>query len=200
MGSSGCETTGLVALRGEDKQGCIGLVPAAALRERKINVELATKTLQDVAQGKFHLGYEDTIRTLLSDEILREWVRQEMICQGAKAFDRPEQQLWYLTMREIANKGTSLELLEWLKANPIDKFTDKLAATTYEIASISGHVVLPEDALNVKVGSITISGVLIIPGITTVFIENCSGTIRHSPKARIVVRNSSISCKQEHLK
>jgi hypothetical protein len=113
MGSSGCETTGLVALRGEDKQGCIGLVPAAALRERKINVELATKTLQDVAQGKFHLGYEDTIRTLLSDEILR---------------------------------------------------------------------------------------VLIIPGITTVFIENCSGTIRHSPKARIVVRNSSIHCKQEHLK
>ncbi len=193
-----CTTSSVVKL--EDRpSGCTGLLPVAALTERGINVELANLTVQQVALGQFKVQYNETMKALLSDQVLAHWVRQEMICQGSRSFVTPKQRIWYLTMKEVAERSSSAEFMQWLRENPMEAFSEVTvnATSSYEIESVSGRVLLPEDALSAKVGQISISGTLIVPGPTAVTVEDCSGRIRHSPKARVVIRRSGISCSQE---
>jgi hypothetical protein len=180
----------------EKSSGCTGLLPVAALNERGINGELANLTVQQVALGQFKIQYNETMKALLNDRVLAEWVRQEMICQGARSFASPRQRIWYLTMKEVAERSSSAELLQWLRDNPMEVFTE---VSTHEIESVAGTVILPEDALVVKVTKITEFGILIVPGTTSVTVEDCRGTIRHHPKARIIVLRSTNFCVQRPL-
>ena len=194
-----CETTGVVKVDDSEVGGCSGLLPAAALRERNVNVEVANSTIQQVAAGKFQVSYEDTLKRLLTDEILQEWVRQELICQGAKTFEAPEQRLWYMTMKEVAARESQTDLLAWLRENPLDSFRAKLEQQTIEIETINGEIILPDDAIIAKVGKIRLNGVLVVPGVSSVTVEQCNGRIKHNPKARIIVRSSGLNCRQTYL-
>lgn len=145
----GCTSTGVVPIN-EHSSGCSGLLPVTTLNNKGINVELANLIVQEVAGGKFKMEYSDTMQALLSEKVLDNWVRQEMVCQGAKSFETPEQRIWFITMKEMSEKGTSLELLQWLRENSFDSLkkgdTSEMHLDpdlTAKIKYINGTVMLP---------------------------------------------------------
>ena len=86
--------------------GCSGLMPVTTLNNKGINIELANLIVQEVATGKFKVEYTSTMEALLSEKVLDHWVRQELICQGSKTFETPEQRIWFITMKETSEKNT----------------------------------------------------------------------------------------------
>lgn len=202
----GCNSSGVVQVN-EHPSGCSGLLPVTTLNNKNINVELANLMLQEVAVGKFKIEYSDTMERLLSDKVLDNWVRQELICQGAKTFESPEQRIWFITMKETSEKGTSQEFLQWLRENPFDSFKKGEVTEiqldkdlTAEIKYVNGTVMLSSDTSSATIETIHRNGVLIVPGPTKVMIGYCNGKIKHHIKAKIIISVSHSSCLQENLK
>jgi len=194
-----CTNSGIFRLE-ENSRGCTGALPVAALNERKVDVELANLFIQQSAGGNFNVKYMNTFKTLLNDEILGQWVREEMICQASMNFKTPNQKMWFLTMKEVAERGSSQEFLQWLRDNPMDSFVENSQSEesnlSIEIDSVNGHQILPHKALSASVKEIHRFGTLVVPGETIVKIETCNGIVKHNENATIIIKNSMRFCKQ----
>ena len=201
----GCTSLGVVQVN-EESSGCTGLLPVPALQEKGINIELANLIVQEVATGKFKVEYSDTMEALLSDQVLGRWVRDEMNCQGARLFESPDQQIWYLQMKEVSEKSSPQEFLQWLKENPTDAFQKKKTPElsldpdlTFEISYVNGHIMIPPDAFSVNIEWIYREGVVLVHGPTKVTIGNCNGTVKHHKNAKIIIDTAYSNCVQELL-
>ena len=201
----GCTSSGVVPVN-DHSMGCSGLMPVTTLNNKGINIELANLIVQEVATGKFKVEYTSTMEALLSEKVLDHWVRQELICQGSKTFETPEQRIWFITMKETSEKNTPQEFLQWLRENPFDSFKEgetlenKLDPDlTAEIKYINGTVMLPSSASTATIETIHSGGILIIPGPTKVVVGYCNGKIKHHIKAKIIISTSHSSCLQEIL-
>jgi hypothetical protein len=93
-------------------KGCTGLLPATAMTEHGVNVEVAQVAIQEISVGKVAVGYEETIKPLLSDAALDAWVKEEIVCQASKSFDSPQEKMWFLTMKEVAATSSGSELIK----------------------------------------------------------------------------------------
>ncbi|MCZ6799426.1 MAG: hypothetical protein O7F12_02965 [Nitrospirae bacterium] len=202
LGFLGCQTSSIVEIP-ESQNGCTGVLPVAALSNKEIDVELASLIVQEVSLGNFKVEYSETMEALLSSKVLDRWVKEEMICQGAKTFKEPEKKIWFLSMKEVSEKSSAQEFISWLKENPIENFTKPIQTQKLEgeatLKFVSGKIILPETLKLATIEALFRNGELYVPGPTTVIIDFCSGLVKHHRKAKVFIVNAFSSCVQEQL-
>lgn len=202
---SGCSTTGTVAVTQSKGARCSNILPAVAEKEHNISTSLANTAVQQLSVGKIDAKYVSTVKTLLSNEATSEWIRAELICQTAKGFEDNSTRLWFLTMKEVAERTPPEQFLQWLKDNPRESFDaedapvnlrEQLQSEPIRYDDVYGTIYIPQNAVEAHIKKIGTYGEVHVPGSTKVIIDKCYGNVYSNDKASVIIRYSSTYCNQ----
>jgi formylglycine-generating enzyme required for sulfatase activity len=108
------------------EKSCTGILPNPTLLEKEnVDLNMLNLAIKDFSIGNFNISRNNNYKPLLDKDSLAFWIRNEIICNAAKVFEKASDKKWYYAMMQVSKKNSPKEFLEWLKDNPPYDYQEK---------------------------------------------------------------------------